>query len=249
MAFKYGKRDPKPHPKTLLLRDYLPKGGLPTPEAKRAWEYHVSDLTWSQSMLGNDLYGDCVIAMMLHYIMAATATTGQRVTFTTQQALDLYSAITGFDPMNLDTDQGTVITDALNYWQTTGCYGHKILGWAALDPSNLDQIKQGISIFGGVLIGTAVTQEMEEDFGAGQPWNRFGGNVVGGHGVPWLGFGRLGQTCITWAKRQQMSPAALTMVDEAYCVVTEDWLNAQGQSPSGLDLPTLQTDLQAIAAM
>jgi hypothetical protein len=53
----------------------------------------------------------------------------------------------------------------------TGCYGHKILGWAAPDISSLDAIQQGIAIFGGVLIGTAITQSMEDQFCKGQAWN------------------------------------------------------------------------------
>jgi hypothetical protein len=244
----YGKKPSKFHPNTLLLRDYLP-AARPLPEAKRAWEYSVSDRTWAASMLGNDQVGDCVIAAMLHYIMAAQANVGKPVTFTTQQALDLYSAITGYDPANPSTDQGTAWTDALAHWQSTGCCGHRILGWAALYISSLDAIKQGIAIFGGVLIGTAVTQSMEDQFGKGRPWNTpFTGEVLGGHGIPWLGFGCQGQTCITWGSRQQMDQAALSQVDEAYVVLTQDWLDAHGTSPSNLHLDALTADLKAIAA-
>ena len=243
----FGKKPPKFHPRTLLLRDYLPPA-LPAPETRRAWEYSVSDRTWADSMLGNDQVGNCVIAAMLHYIMAAQANVGKPVTFTTQQALDLYSAITGYNPADPSTDQGTAWTDALAYWQTTGCYGHNILGWAALDISSLDAIRQGISIFGGVLIGTAVTQSMEDQFHKSQPWNGpFSGAVVGFHAIPWLGFGRRGQTCITWASRLQMESAALSQVDEAYVVVTHDWLDAQSTSPSGLNLDALTADMNALA--
>lgn len=244
----FGKKPPKFHPRTLLLRDYLPPA-LQAPETKRAWECSVSDRTWAASMLGNDQVGNCVIAAMLHYIMAAQASVGKPVTFTTTQALDLYTAITGYNPANPSTDQGTSWTDALAYWQTTGCYGHNILGWAALDISSLDAIRQGISIFGGVLIGTAVTQSMEEQFRHGQPWNApFSGAVVGFHAIPWLGFGRQGQTCITWASRQQMESAALSQVDEAYVVVTHDWLDAQSTSPSGLNLDALTAAMNALEA-
>jgi hypothetical protein len=72
----YGKKPPKFHPKTLLLRDYLPTPlRTEPPEAKRAWEYSVSDRTWATSMLANGQVGDCVIAAMLHYVMGGT---GQR---------------------------------------------------------------------------------------------------------------------------------------------------------------------------
>lgn len=254
MNLKLGKKEPKFNPKTLLFRDYLPKGNLPTPLAKRAWEYRISDARWAASMLGNDLIGDCVIAAILHYIMAATANTGNPATFTTQDAIDIYSAITGYDPAQTDaggnnpTDNGTVYTDALAYWQKTGFKGHFIKGWTAIDPSDLDMLKQGVAIFGGVLVGTSVTQKMMDDFQAGNPWNNFSGASIGGHGIPWLGFGGQGQTCITWAKRQSMSPQSVSIMDEAYVPITQDWLDASGESPSGYNLAALQADLQAIAA-
>jgi len=34
--------------------------------------------------------------------------------------------------------------------------------------------------------------------------------------------------------------------DEAYCCLTPDWIEANGQTPSGFDLPTLQADLAQI---
>jgi hypothetical protein len=248
MPLRFGKKLPKFHPKTLLLKDYLPKTALPAPPVANGWEYAVSDATWSQSMLGNDSVGDCVEVMALHYIMAAQGNVGNRVTFTTDQAIQLYSAITGYNPSDPHTDQGTAITDLLAYWQNTGIYGHKILGWAAVNPSDLAQVRAALYAFGGLLAGIQVTSEMMQEFQDSQPWNSFGGDVEGGHGVPILGYGRLGQTVITWAKRQQSNLDFWSVVDELYCVVTPDWLDAQGKSPSGLDLQTLQSDLSAVTS-
>jgi hypothetical protein len=247
---KFGKRPPKFHSRTLLLRDYLPKGvALPVPPVANGWEYAVSDATWGQSMLGNDSVGDCVEAMALQFIMAAQGNVGTRVTFTADQAIQLYSAITGYNPADPSTDQGTAITDLLAYWQATGIFGHKILGWAAVNPSDLAQVRAATYLFGGLLAGIQVTAGMMTQFQDGQAWNApFSGEVEGGHGVPILGYGRLGQSLITWAKRQQCDVNFWEVVDELYCVVTQDWIDAQGKSPSGLDLATLQTDLQALAA-
>lgn len=243
---KYGKLSPLEHPRTLKLSNYL-TGELPKPRGKSAWEYSVPDEVWSQSMLGNDTVGDCVIAAMLHWIMAATANTDNPVTFTTEQALGLYSDITGYNPSDPNSDQGTVFTDALNYWLKVGCYGHKILGWASIK-LDIDSLQTAIDLFGGILVGTQVTESMENQFGNGEPWNSpFSGEILGGHGIPWLGYGKQGQTCITWAKRQQMSPEALQEVDEAYAVITQDWIDAQGTSPSGLDLSALQADLKLVS--
>lgn len=245
---KLGKLDPKYHPKTLDLLKYFPKlFALPAPPPKKGWEYAVPDETWAGSMLGNDQYGDCVEAMALHYIMGATAQAGTPVTFTTQDALDLYTAITGFNPNDPSTDNGTAITDLLNYWQTTGIKGHFINGWASV-PINATALNTAIWLFGGVLIGTSVVQSMMDQFDAGQPWNApFTGDVLGGHGIPILGYGSAGRTCITWGKRQPMDLSAPSLWDEAYVVITDDWLNqASGLAPSGFNYAALQADLQAI---
>jgi hypothetical protein len=248
MPLKFGRLPRKFNSRTLLLRDYLPKGGLPTPPQAVGYEYAVSDATWAQSMLGNDSVGDCVEAMALHFIMAAQSNVGSRVTFTSDQAIQLYSAITGYNPSDPSTDQGTAITDLLAYWQSTGIYGHKILAWAAVNPSDIAQVRAAAYLFGGLLAGIEVTSGMMTQFSANQPWNApFTGPVEGGHGIPILGYGRAGQTCITWARRQQCDLNFWQLVDELYVVCTEDWINAQGQSPSGLNLEALQADLKLVA--
>ena len=245
-AHKFGKLPPKRHPKTLRLSKYLDAGTLPPPEIVRGWEIQsgITDF----GMLGNDSVGDCVIAAMLHYLMMAKAIEGSPVTYTTEQALALYSAITGYDPNDPSTDQGTVWTDALAYWQNTGVYGDKILGWAQVDYTDPVKLNQAIDIFGAALIGTAVTQSMEDQFGKGEPWNApFSGEVLGGHGIPLTGFGREGRTLITWGKAQ---PSDLTMptavFDEAYVVITPSWLAKAEETPLGIDLEALQADLAAI---
>src|SRR5580658_4087447 len=112
----FGKLAPKFHPNTLRLSKYALAGALPPPPSKRAWEYVIPASGWG--MLGNDQVGDCVIAAMMHFIMAATSNSGQPAQFTTELAIQLYSAITGYDPSQTDatgfnpTDQGTAWTDA-----------------------------------------------------------------------------------------------------------------------------------------
>lgn len=245
----YGKQAPKHNNKTLLLSKYMLPGQLPPPPQVRAWEYSVSDGEWAASMLGNDQVGNCVEAMILHYIMAMSAANDKPITFTSEQAIQLYSDITGYVPGDESTDNGTAITDALAYWQKNGIYGDKILAWAAIPFSDIQAIKQAIAIFGGALIGTAVTPSMEQQFNAGQPWNPpYSGGVIGGHGIPLLGYGREGQTCITWAARQQMSPAiAAQQFDEAYVVISDSFLRG-GVAPNHLNVSALTTDINLLRA-
>jgi hypothetical protein len=193
---------------------------------------------------------------MLHYIMAARASAGKPIpAFTTQNALDLYSAITGYNPADPNTDQGTAWTDALAYWQATGVpipgesEPDKILGWAAFDYTNPVALNQAIDLFGASLNGHQVTQSMENQFNASLPWNApFNGAVLGGHGTPYLGFGRLGRTLITWAARQQTDLSFPSIMDEAYVVVTPSWLSSAQETPLGIDVDSLTADLAAIKA-
>src|SRR4029077_20830125 len=132
-------------------------------------------------------------------------------------------------------------------WQKHGVFGHYIKAWAAIDHSDLNALRQAIDIFGGILVGTEVTGSMQAQFAAGKPWNRpFNKGVKGLHGVPWLGYGREGQTCITWAKRQQMDLTANRICDEAYCVITDDFLNSAFKTPLGINATQLAADIEAL---
>ena len=254
MPFCYGKLPPKFHASTLLMAKYLPSVALlPPPPAKRAWEYAVKT-PWQ--MFKNDAISNCVIAAIFHWIMAATANTGKPATFTDELAVSTYSAITGYDPSQTDaygnnpTDQGTAWTNALAYWKEFGIIDangtvHKILGWGSIGLTLLE-LNQGLNVFGGLLIGTAVTASMEQQFAAGQNWNApFAGGVVGMHGIPRLGFGREGESVITWGAEAQGDLNLCQNYDEAYAVATDDFISAQGKSPSGFDLPALVADLAA----
>jgi hypothetical protein len=254
MNLCYGKKPPKFNRKTLTLDEFTLPNLLPPPPEKRAWEYVISDARWAQTMFGNDVAGNCVEAAVLHFIMAATASAGRPATFVTQDAFDLYSAITGWDGVpGSPSDQGTYWTDALAYMVSTGITDqqgrlHKWLGWAAIDHTNLSKLRQGMNIFDGILVGTSIMNSMEQQFANGQPWNPpFNGGLAGGHGIPWFGYGSQGQTCLTWAQRQQMAKKAHNLVDEAYCVLTEDFVNdTTGEAANFLNMAQLKAALSAI---
>jgi hypothetical protein len=251
MPLMFGKRPPKFHPSTLLFSKYLLSDAAPLPTAPpvKGWEYAVPDDVWAASMLGNDSVGDCAEACALHKIMGDSANNGAPITFTTQDALDLYSAITDYDPNDPSTDQGTAYTDLFDYWQKTGIKGDKILAWASVNFNNPAELNAAIFYFGAALVGIQVTQGMMDQFNAGQPWNGpFSGSTLGGHAVPIFGFGSQGRTVITWAKRQQTDLTFPSIMDECYVVISQSWLNAQGAAPSGLDLTALESDISQLVA-
>jgi hypothetical protein len=56
-------------------------------------------------------------------------------------------------------------------------------------------------------------------------------------------------TCITWGKPKKMTFSWFEKYcSEAYALVSKDWLNTSGISPSGFDLAALEQDLAAVTA-
>ena len=56
-------------------------------------------------------------------------------------------------------------------------------------------------------------------------------------------------TCITWGGLKKMTWAWFEKYcSEAYALVSKDWLNASGVSPSGFDLAALESDLKLVTA-
>lgn len=247
MNYKLGKHAPKKSSKTLLFSNYL-TAKAPDPPNKVWREYKVSPTAWGMFM--NDTIGDCTCAAIAHMLMLMTAHTGTMVVPTEQEVLTAYTAVSGYDPNTGMNDNGAAIVDVLNYWHTTGIAGHKILGWAQIDNTNVYAVKQAIWLFGGVDLGVQLPNIALEQLSLNQPWGLVSNDEgnAGGHSIPNFGYGSQGTNCITWGRRQGMSWDWFKQYcDEAYIVITQDWIDqATNQTPSGFDLETLMKDLQAL---
>jgi hypothetical protein len=248
-----GKRAPRIDPRTLQLRDYLklPPVHAPFPPAEVSWIMEVSD--WG--MLANDTLGDCVPAAMLHMAQQWTHYAKNELVPSDSEAISLYSAIGGYVPGNPSTDNGCDMLTALNYWHNTGIQIgnaiHKIDGYVQVDPLNALEVQTSIQIFGNVFTGIALPVSAQTQTG----WTVPNGGLVGdgspgswgGHCLP--GMGRSPETVsfITWGARMKMSHNFFTgYVDELYAVLSLDWLESSGMSPSGLDLAQLQADIKVV---
>lgn len=249
---KLGKLPPKDHPKTLLLSKYFTSGNaLPTPATKVYREYKTPDN--AKVMLGNDQYGDCVFAMLCNKIISDTAHAGSVVIPTTEQALAAYAAVTGFNPATGANDNGTVMTDALAYMQSTGIADHKILGWARIDHTNLVHRQIACDLFNGTCVGVNFVQSAEEQFNAGMPFEvNPSSPSVGGHCMLHPGYGSAGDDYVTWAKWDQKASAAWSFayIDEEYVMIDQVWFDyLQGRDVSKvLDINALWADVKAITA-
>jgi len=252
MAFSYrlGKHAPKFNPKTLKLSKYMtPDAPLIEPPSKVFLEYKIPPDTIG--MYGNDRYGDCVFAGIAHWLMLITAHSGKMIVPTLDDVLNMYAAVTGFDPATGANDNGSSVTDALNYWQTTGICGHKIDGWAAIDCKNLINRRLGLFLFLGVGVGVQLPYSAQDQFSAGQTWDVVSGGIAGGHFILESGEGSDGHNFETWGKGDQKATNDwdAQSTDESYVALTHDLVeDASGRSPFGFDYATLQSDLSAMRA-
>ncbi len=207
----------------------------------------------SWPMYGNDSLGDCTIASAAHLIQAWSLKAGNPKTPVEADVERAYwltgtpSRTTGHP--DGPTDVGRVELDVLNFWRHTGIGGDKIEAYVAIDPHNKAQMKAAIYLFGGVYLGvllpkTAQTQARWTPSGTG-PDSQPGS--WGGHAVPAVGYTGQTLTVITWGAPLGMSWSFnARYTDEAYAIISKDWLTSAGKSPHGFDLPTLISDLAAL---
>ncbi|HTP77588.1 MAG TPA: hypothetical protein VMJ73_11490 [Rhizomicrobium sp.] len=237
------------HRPALKLADYLHAEATPPASVSRP---HAG-FQWGT--LANDRIGDCVIAMMLHSIedfhLDAQTTPPP---FTDQDAISVYSAITGYNPDDPNSDQGTDESQAMKYWESPGLDvegKHTIAGTVSVDPSNLKECRIAIFEFAALQIGinlplTAQGQSEWTVVGDGKTGDSAPGSW-GGHGIPYREYDAKTFTCVTWGEELQLTvPFHQTYAEEAHVVVTQEMLNRQGLSPSGLNWSRLTADLKAL---
>jgi hypothetical protein len=239
---RLGRRAIKRDSRTLCLARYLAPEFPPAPRAK-AWSPAVKQ-PWG--MLLNDQLGDCTIAAALHLDMAWTANAGGSFTPTDADALDAYESIDGYVPGNPSTDQGGIELDVLNAWKSAGIAGRKILAFVAVNPKSHKEVEQAIALFGGLYIGVTLPVSAQTQ----QTWWNAGNNdggVWGGHAVPVLDYDDEYLTCVTWGALKKMTWSFFyRYCDEAYAVISTDFIEQNGLDPSGFRLAQLQCDLSQL---
>jgi hypothetical protein len=173
--------------------------------------------------------GDCVVAGILHAIMAVASFLKVAASFTTPEALAAYLALTG------GVDSGLNPPGVFEEWQGgTLPAPARIFGkggpFVSLDPTNVQQMKDAIATFGWVGVASNLQQAQEDQFSSGQRWDYVPGSpVVGGHFVIFTGFDKrnVGPYTVSWAKgfRSTWSWVTNTCV-EAYTGVLPPVLDA-----------------------
>src|SRR5690349_6691028 len=110
-----GLKPARPDAIQFKLKDFMDLSALPTPPAKFG---HGMNLVYG--MLANNSVSDCVIAGAMHEEMLWSSEHGTVPPFTAASAVLEYTAITGYNPNNPRTDQGTDMQIAASYRRRVG---------------------------------------------------------------------------------------------------------------------------------
>ena len=172
---------------------------------------------------------------------------GQPFVPTDAEALGAYSAITGYNPDDPSTDQGTDMLTACNYWRSTGMAGHEVTAYLSVSAQNRTEVSESVAFYGGLYLGVALPMSVQNQINA--VWTVLTGPDAaagswGGHCVNVTGYDENLLWFVSWGALHAMDwNFLMTYADESYVLLSRDWSTASGVSPSGLAWGQLQADL------
>ncbi len=243
---KLGKTPAVHDPRTLQLANYLRPAVLPPPPPQADWSTKVA----SWPMMMNNTIGDCTVAAAGHCIEEWTTDVDDPVIVPDATIVAVYSVVSGYDPKTGQHDVGANELKVLNYWRQQGIGGHTIRAYAALEPGNLDHVRDAVFLFGNCYIGLAMPLSAQTQaiwsVPPGGPAGQGAPGSWGGHAVPVVAYDPQGLTVVTWGALKRMTWGFWSAYcDEAYALLSDDFLTSD-KTPAGIDLASLEQDLAEV---
>lgn len=147
--------------------------------------------------------GDCGFVMTVNDEYVDSCETSEPFTMPSSNEV-----VTDYLRYNHGRDVGVVNAQLFNYWHRVGLpWAGKLVGSAGVNYHDWDQSWAYMYAFGGGCLAVTVTESMEDQTNAGEPWDITGtpadDNILGGHDV--FVFARQDATTgilATWGQRQ-----------------------------------------------
>lgn len=253
---KLGRLPSPPDDRSLKLVRYLRESNLSKAPKTAAYSPAVVQ-AGGYGMLANDRLGCCVISAMMHLAQQQSANDGRLLPIPPDSdVVRAYSAIGGYKPGHPDTDRGCNMLAALKYWRKTGITIdgeiHRIGAFAAVDVQNPWEVTAALWLFGGIFTGFALPLAVQnKTTWADVPrkltriWKP---GTWGGHAVVQADYASSNLQTVTWGQLVFTDQRFFQLYcDEAWVVISPDWLGADNKCPPGFDAAALAKDLEALA--
>lgn len=231
--FKLGLRPPNParyarvkafHP-SLLPIDPLEST---TP---RDW---AKGCPWDDDVLDNDVLGDCGPAAAVNWLKLMALVCGRdRLLFTVDDALEAYRRL-GYDGTPA-TDNGVVLLDLMELWQSEGIGGFKLDCFFRIDHLDPVHLATAVAVGGPLIVGatlseTCLTTDTWGDACAQDT------RIAGGHAILYMSDSPGGGNAKSWGCAVfNTASFRIRRWDEAYLPVCRDLC------PPGVDVERLIT--------
>jgi nucleoside phosphorylase len=245
--YKLGKSPRVVDDRTLRFSRYV-TSALPTPPQQVNYGQKVTN--WP--MYSNSTYGDCTCAAAGHMIQNWTATASTLVTPPEQTVIKFYEHFVGAPP---PPDAGCNMLQVLKYWRKAGLDQHKILAFASLEPKNHTEAMDALYLFGSLYIGVELPDFAVQGDMLAVPWvvppqgpvGDAAPNPNNGHCIPAVAYDARNLYIVTWGAIKAMSWQFYdAYADEAFAVLAEDFIAANGDNVAGFNLTQLKDDLEQI---
>ena len=243
--------------RTPRLADVLSQH-LPEPPPTKDWGARFT--SWPLWRNGDQLsnhgatipgLGDCTAVGVASAIRVLTANRGGEELLTDDQVVGIYER-NGYDPTNPATDQGAVEaggSGVLDHWCATGYdIGRQapdvLTGYGVVNARDRDSVRRAIAMLGGLYIGLSLPDYALSTRGG---WvYQAGATIAGGHCVFVSGYDSDWLYANTWGERQPMDwDFFAAFADEAYGLISRDWLDTHGTSPMREDFAGVCAECRA----
>lgn len=243
MSLKFGMREWHADAIKLKFANYVDRQLLPKVPATYG-HVKTNDVPWG--MLGNDQYGDCVLAGACHETMVwALATHHTLPSFNNQTIISQYLALAGGKDEGLDpieTAKWRVTTGV----EDDGGIAHRVKAFASINrDADLDIAAY---IFGACGVGFNLPESCMAEFNHGKPWADTSEAGVGGHYVPLVGRNSKGlRFVVTWGRLQAVTDKFWKKYFVGgVCYFSLEYMLASGFSPEGIKEEQLDADLAVL---
>jgi hypothetical protein len=259
--YRLGRKPRSFDPRVPHLSALIAGQPQPAPPASVNWG---NGMPPNLGMMLNNTLGDCTCAAFYHALQvwsfnADGKSANKMITEPDSDVEDLYILACGYNPRTPGEGPGGNEQHVLNYLLKHGApmdanakERDKIVAYVEIDPRNVDDVKRAINACGLVYIGFNVPQNIVPP--GGDPpkiWDVDPSDpqIVGGHAVVLPGYDQSVANVISWGVFYEMTWAFFAKyVDEVYAICDHTWFDATDQTPAGLTIKQLESQMQALKA-